>query len=69
MERRTTKYQKENISLWAYNFITNKITRSLSIIFVDKKYDFIIFYYHIFDFAKIHHQSQIIYMLKQICYK
>ena len=34
-----------SISVWAYNFLINRITRSLNIIFVDKKYDVIILSY------------------------
>ena len=46
------------ISIWPYSFLKNKITRSLNIIFVDKKYDVIILSYYIFDLlAKSHHQS------------
>ena len=32
-------------SVWAYNFIANEITKSLSIIFADKKYVIILRYY------------------------
>ena len=34
----------------AYNFIANKITRNINIIFADKKYYFVILSYYIFDF-------------------
>ena len=46
-----TKNDKYTKSIWAYNFIINKITRSLNIIFVDKKYDVIILSYYIFNFT------------------
>ena len=40
------------ILVWAFNFITNKITSGLNIIFFfDKKYDVIILSYYIFDFT------------------
>ena len=39
------------ISVRAYNFITNKITRSLNIIFADKKYDVVILSYNISYFT------------------
>ena len=40
------------ILVWAFNFITNKITSGLNIIFFfDKKYDVIIISYYIFDFT------------------
>ena len=39
----------KQLSVWAYNFITNNIIRSLNIIFVDKKYDLIILPYYISD--------------------
>ena len=38
-------------SVWAYNFIANEITKSLSIIFADKKYDVIILRYCSFNFT------------------
>ena len=38
-------------SVWAYNFIANEITKSLSIIFADKKYDVIILRYYSFNFT------------------
>ena len=40
------------ILVWAFNFITNKITSGLNIFFFfDKKYDVIILSYYIFDFT------------------
>ena len=46
----STANDVNQISVRAYNFITNKITRSLNIIFADKKYDGFILSHYIFDF-------------------
>ena len=46
-----SKLKDLKISVWAYNFIINRITRSLNIIFVDIKYHVIILPYCIFDFT------------------
>ena len=59
------------ISVWAYNFITNKITRSLETLFLLKKNTILLSCLTIYAtlLAKSHHQSKIMYMLKQISYR
>ena len=40
------KYEKnDKISVQTYNFITNKVTRNLNIIFADKKHDVVVLSY------------------------